>query len=136
MSKECCGMIYSDDQDFCDVCGKELANEEIVKNDKSSLVDLIFEDEKDEKEEKKSKKDGVSAGIKVIGIVSLVMAIAGLALVAVCAYFMIFAPAYNKNGDSGNEIVLEELDSVTNPAYEVQHEYLGTATDATSTDAE
>ncbi len=51
MSKKCCGMIYSDDEKVCKVCGKPLSDETAEDIDKIENVDLDDESKDDEQTE-------------------------------------------------------------------------------------
>lgn len=109
MSKKCCGKIYPDDAEICDICGlpieqtsdpedeeellKMLMEQEAPGEDASDDVEDVLRERKDIRV-----SDGkASKGLKAAGITFLSLAVIGLALVGTFIYFMAISPYYNKN---------------------------------------
>lgn len=157
MSKKCCGIIYSDEDEICKICGKPLtdtpdeenapeadtedkaenkAEDKIEDNPADAEVDKDESDESGEDDE--VNPDKASGGHIAMGIISILLAVAGLALIGfgVCRLILFRPYVYI---DKGGDLNFPEISTDTDAfATEMRDTlvYAATATDAnTDTDA-
>ncbi len=164
MAKRCCGVIYSDNESVCKICGKSLSDAEIVDYsdddivntmDKDMLVSDTLESDKlikdveeivndslgnksiESKESvKNTEQETAPMGLKAVGIISLVVALLGIGVVYLLVHGLMLSPSYVKDDMTGKELIFPELATESDADLYVVRTALSTATDATVTDAQ
>ncbi len=161
MSKECCGIIHSEEETICSVCGKPFVQEDSLDNNNENSDSYIeednieydnteleeqdnlieeqdYHDNEEEQDEKsyRSYNDKATPGLKTMGIISLVMAVLGLAMVGLFTYFLVISPNYDKSGEISGEVNYPAIASYNDGELQTTMEPLiSTMSDATATDA-
>ncbi|MCM1272608.1 MAG: hypothetical protein NC225_02855 [Clostridium sp.] len=150
MSKKCCGKIYPDDAEICDICGLPIeqtsddADEDVflmMMEQEAQTDGEVLPDEEEDGEASDGEKtvdgknDKASKGFKAAGIAFLSLAVIGFVLVGVCIYFMVISPYYDKN-DTRFDLNYPELASNAD-ADKIREslDMMATPSDATISDA-
>ena len=149
MSKKCCEIIYSDNEEVCKICGESLENAETVEEE--SLIEdneqIKLETDKTETKKIETKEESTfvfedddyenmaSTGHKVFGVISILLMLTVFAMIGLCVYFLIISPFYKK-GTSDTPPVYPEISTVTDASISGIREPVPYTEVSTTTDAE